>query len=73
MYIQHNPLVGDGKDPFITYFERMANEYADKSIEFITEVALNRGNGKRDKTPPQTPQRVPPGPKAQNRQLPGIA
>ena len=22
MYIQHNPLVGDGKEPFIAYFEK---------------------------------------------------
>ena len=23
-YIQHNPLVGDGKEPFIQYFDNMA-------------------------------------------------
>ena len=38
-YIQHNPLVGDGPEPFILYFERMANEYADKSIEFVRIIA----------------------------------
>lgn len=38
-YIQHNPMVGDGKEPFITYFEEMAEEYADKSIKFVRSVA----------------------------------
>ena len=32
-YIQHNPDVGDGKEPFIDYFERMHKEYEGKSIE----------------------------------------
>jgi len=38
-YIQHNPLVGNGTEPLIEYFERMATEYADKSIEFVRSVA----------------------------------
>ncbi len=38
-YIQHNPLVGDGKEPFILYFEKMAKEYSNKSIEFVRAVS----------------------------------
>lgn len=38
-YIQHNPLVGDGKEPFIAYFEKMEENYADKSIEFVRAIA----------------------------------
>ena len=38
-YIQHNPVVGDGKEAFISYFEKMQNEYSDKSIKFVRAVA----------------------------------
>ena len=38
-YVQHNPLVGDGIEPFIKYFERMQTEYPNKSIEFVRSVA----------------------------------
>lgn len=38
-YIQHNPLVGNGKEPFIAYFDRMQAEYPDKSIEFVRTIA----------------------------------
>ena len=38
-YIQHNPLVGDGKQPFIDYFTEMAEKYPGKTIEFVRAVA----------------------------------
>ena len=38
-YIQHNPDVADGKEGFIAYFEKMQNEYPDKSISFVRSVA----------------------------------
>ncbi len=38
-YVQHNPLVGDGVQPFIDYFDRMAKEFPNKSIEFVRAIA----------------------------------
>lgn len=38
-YIQHNTEVGDGKEAFISYFERMRDEYPDKKVHFKRALA----------------------------------